>query len=121
MSKLPVVSGSECIKALTKIQDWDITVVDDGEQAVEQYKKDDSYDLILMDVQMPVMNGYEATTLIREMENEKGVRTPIIALTAYAMESDKDLCLAAGMDSYIAKPFKRQLFIDTIEAAIRDK
>ena len=108
------------IKALTKIQDWNITVVDDGEKAVEQFKKD-NYDLILMDVQMPVMNGYEATKLIREMENEKGNRTPIIALTAFAMKSDKDLCIEAGMDDYIAKPFKRQQFIDTILAALKDK
>ena len=107
------------IKALTKTQDWDITVVDDGEQAVEQYKKD-TYDLILMDVQMPVMNGYEATKLIRELENEKGIHTPIIALTAYAMESDKDLCIQAGMDAYIAKPFKRQQFLDAIIEAIKE-
>lgn len=108
------------IKALTKTQDWDITVVDDGEKAVEQYKKD-NYDLILMDVQMPVMNGYEATKIIREMENEKGIRTPIIALTAFAMESDRDLCIKAGMDDYIAKPFKRQQFLDAILAALKDK
>ncbi len=108
------------IKALTKTQDWDITVVDDGEKAVEQYKKD-NYDLILMDVQMPVMNGYEATKIIREMENEKGIRTPIIALTAFAMESDRDLCIEAGMDDYIAKPFKRQQFLDAILAALKDK
>ncbi len=55
------------------------------------------------------------------MENEKGNRTPIIALTAFAMESDKDLCIEAGMDDYIAKPFKRQQFIDTILAALKDK
>ncbi len=108
------------IKALTKTQDWDITVVDDGEKAVEQYKKD-NYDLILMDVQMPVMNGYEATKIIREMENEKGIRTTIIALTAFAMESDRDLCIEAGMDDYIAKPFKRQQFLDAILAALKDK
>ena len=108
------------IKALTKTQDWDITVVDDGEKAIEQYKKD-NYDLILMDVQMPVMNGYEATKIIREMENEKGIRTPIIALTAFAMESDRDLCIEAGMDDYIAKPFKRQQFLDAILAALKDK
>ena len=106
------------IKALTKTQDWDITVVDDGEQAVEQYQKD-NYDLILMDVQMPIMNGYEATKLIRELEKEKGIHTPIIALTAYAMESDKDLCIQAGMDAYIAKPFKRQQFMDAITDAIK--
>ncbi len=105
------------IKAITKSKDWDITVVDDGDQAVEQFKKD-KFDLVLMDVQMPVMNGYEATKMIRQIENEKGTHTPIIALTAYAMKSDKDLCLEAGMDDYISKPFKRQQFLDKIAEVI---
>ncbi|MCD4682866.1 MAG: response regulator [Bacteroidales bacterium] len=105
------------IKAITKSKDWDITVVDDGDQAVEQFKKD-KFDLVLMDVQMPVMNGYEATKLIREFEVEKGTHTPIIALTAYAMKSDRDLCLEAGMDDYISKPFKRQQFLDKIAEVI---
>ena len=121
MAKILLAEDNEAnqflIKALTKTQDWDITVVDDGQQAVEQYKKD-TYDLILMDVQMPVMNGYEATKIIRELEKEKGIHTPIIALTAYAMESDKDLCIQAGMDNYIAKPFKRQQFMDAIAEAL---
>ena len=55
---------------------------------------------------------------LRELEKEKGIRTPIIALTAYAMESDKDLCFQAGMDNYIAKPFKRQQFMDAIAEAL---
>jgi len=101
------------IKDITKSQNWDITVVDDGEQAVDAYKTND-YDLVLMDVQMPSMNGYEATKEIREFEKESGKHTPIIALTAYAMKSDKNLCLEAGMDDYISKPFKRQQFLDAI-------
>jgi PAS domain S-box-containing protein len=103
------------IKAITKSKDWELTVVDDGEQAVEAYG-DSEYDLILMDVQMPVMNGYEATKAIREMERAKGTgeHIQIIALTAFAMKSDKDLCIEAGMDDYISKPFKRQQFLDKI-------
>ena len=93
------------IKAITKSNNWNITVVDDGEKAIEQYKNQ-SFDLILMDVQMPIMNGYEATKIIRDLEQEKGIHTPIIALTAYAMKSDKDQCIEAGMDDYISKPFK---------------
>ena len=102
------------IKALTKSKDWAITVVENGQEAVEAFKKDE-FDLILMDVQMPLMNGYEATKTIREIEKEKGTRVPIIALTAYAMKSDKDMCIEAGMDDYISKPFKRQIFLDSIE------
>lgn len=101
------------IKAITKSQDWEITTVDNGEAAVEMYKTN-KYDLVLMDVQMPVMNGYDATKIIREYESTIGRRTPIIALTAYAMKSDKDLCIEAGMDDYISKPFKRQQFLDSI-------
>lgn len=101
------------IKAITKSEPWDITVVSDGEKAVEAYKNG-VFDLVLMDVQMPVMNGYEATRKIREIEDEKGSKTPIIALTAYAMKSDKDLCIEAGMDDYISKPFKRQEFLEAI-------
>ncbi len=102
------------IKALTKSKDWAITVVENGREAVEAFKKDE-FDLILMDVQMPLMNGYEATKMIRDIEKEKGTRIPIIALTAYAMKSDKDMCIEAGMDDYISKPFKRQVFLDSIE------
>ncbi len=101
------------IKAITKNENWNITVVDDGEKAVEAFTND-NFDLVLMDVQMPVMNGYEATRKIREMEKERGTRTPIIALTAYAMKSDKDLCIEAGMDDYISKPFKRQQFLEAV-------
>ena len=103
------------IKAITKSKNWELTVVDDGNMAVEAYKND-NYDLVLMDVQMPIMNGYEATKAIRELEREKGdgEHIQIIALTAFAMKSDKDLCIEAGMDDYISKPFKRQQFLDKI-------
>jgi signal transduction histidine kinase/CheY-like chemotaxis protein len=108
------------IKALTKNTGWELTVVDDGQQAVETYKKE-TFDLILMDVQMPNLNGYDATKMIRKMESEKGIHTPIIALTAFAMKSDKDQCIEAGMDNYISKPFKRQQFMDVIDEAIRNR
>jgi signal transduction histidine kinase/ActR/RegA family two-component response regulator len=101
------------IKVITKSQDWDITIVENGAEAIEKYKSG-KYDIILMDVQMPIMNGYEATKIIRQIEFEKGMHTPIIALTAYAMKSDKDICIEAGMDDYISKPFKRQQFLETI-------
>jgi signal transduction histidine kinase/ActR/RegA family two-component response regulator len=106
------------IKAITKSENWNIVVVDNGEQAVEEYKKE-TFHLILMDVQMPVMNGYEATRIIRQMEKGKGIHTPIIALTAYAMKDDREMCLNAGMDDYISKPFKRQEFIDIISEKLR--
>lgn len=105
------------IKALTKNTDWELTVVDDGQKAVDEFSND-TFDIILMDVQMPVMNGYEATKIIREMEADKDHHTPIVALTAFAMTSDKEQCINAGMDDYISKPFKRQQFMDTVNKAI---
>ncbi|MBM3436199.1 MAG: response regulator [Bacteroidetes bacterium] len=105
------------IKAITKSQDWDIVTVDNGEAAVDMFKSR-QFDLVLMDVQMPIMNGYDATKIIREYEITFGRRTPIIALTAYAMKTDKDLCIEAGMDDYISKPFKRQQFLETINKVL---
>ncbi len=82
-----------------------VTVVGDGEQAVEAVRKG-SFDLILMDVQMPVMDGLQATREIRLLESRTGLRTPIIAMTAHAMPTDRQRCLASGMDEYLAKPIR---------------
>jgi len=82
-------------------------IADDGKIAFEMHKKN-QYDLILMDIQMPVMDGFESTRLIREWEKEMGHKNPvsIIAMTANAMKEDREKCLKAGMDNYISKPFK---------------
>ncbi len=91
-----------------------VTVVDDGEQAVKMYKME-PFDLILMDVQMPNMDGLSATQAIRELEKDTNKRITIIAMTAHAMKGDREKCLDAGMDEYISKPIKpRELFL-TIE------
>jgi len=74
------------------------------------------FDLILMDVQMPKMGGFEATALIRQKEQQAGrPRTPIIAMTAHAMAGDRQLCLEAGMDGYVSKPIDAQVFYDEIQ------
>ncbi len=78
-----------------------------GAEAVAR-ARERRFDLILMDVQMPVMGGFEATAEIRRIESSDGRRTPIVAMTAYAMEGDRERCLAAGMDGYIAKPVQLQ-------------
>lgn len=87
-----------------------LTLAEDGREAVEMVKEN-SYDIILMDVQMPIMDGYAATQAIRAMERERGGHVPIIALTAYALRGDRERCLAVGMDTYIAKPFQKEALL----------
>ena len=84
-----------------------MTVVETGLQAVDAVQRE-RFDLVLMDVQMPEMNGMEATKVIRWSERGTGQRLPIVAMTAEAMKGDRERCLAAGMDDYIAKPFDPQ-------------
>ncbi len=99
-----------------------VTVVQNGRQAVEKSEAE-QFDLILMDVQMPEMDGLEATTAIRAREVSRGgQRVPILAMTAYTMAGDSDRCIEAGMDGYISKPINtEELFkaIENIELYIR--
>ncbi|MEJ2194427.1 MAG: response regulator [Ignavibacteriaceae bacterium] len=89
-----------------------IVVVENGQEALDQ-AKEQHYDLILMDMQMPVMNGFEATQKIRQLEEYKN--TPIIALTAFAMKGDKEKCLEAGATDYIPKPIDSKEFIQKVK------
>jgi CheY-like chemotaxis protein len=81
------------------------TAVEDGAQAIAAVGSDE-YDVVLMDVQMPNMDGLEATALVRKGEEGTGRHLPILAMTAHAREGDRQRCLAAGMDGYVSKPVK---------------
>ena len=94
-----------------------VTVANNGQEAVDALEKD-SFDAVLMDVQMPAMDGFEATRIIREKEKNSGAHIPIIAMTAHAMEGDRERCLEAGMDAYIAKPIRATDLYDTLETTV---
>ncbi|KAH3665685.1 hypothetical protein OGAPHI_003873 [Ogataea philodendri] len=101
-----------------------VEVVENGREAIEAVQKK-HYDVILMDVQMPIMGGFEATAKIRDWEKKKYVdsmsfRTPIIALTAHAMLGDRERCLKAQMDEYLSKPLKPSLLLQTISKCIHN-
>ena len=89
-----------------------VVVVENGEDALNTAKKD-QFDLILMDMQMPIMNGFEATQKIRKLSEYKD--TSIIALTAFAMKGDKERCLEAGATDYIPKPIDSKEFIEKVK------
>jgi len=94
-------------EALLKKQNWVVTSVSDGKQALEAWQENElEYDVILMDIQMPVMDGLEATTAIRYLEAKSGNHIPIIAMTAHAMQGDRENCIEKGMDDYVSKPMK---------------
>lgn len=95
-----------------------VTVVNNGRAAVEAVERD-SYDLVLMDVHMPEMDGFEATKAIRRRERNRGEHTPIIAMTASAMRADQDECLAAGMDHFISKPVHAEDLFQAVESVVQ--
>jgi two-component system, sensor histidine kinase and response regulator len=91
-----------------------VKVVANGLEALESLEQG-SYDLVLMDVQMPELDGFEATGELRKREKQTGLHTPIIALTAHAMKGDRERCLEAGMDGYLSKPIRAQELDDLLE------
>jgi len=98
------VNQQLAIRILEK-QGHSVVVANNGRQAVEGFDPD-FFQLVLMDVHMPEMNGFEATAAIRQMEQVTNTRVPIVAMTAYAMRGDRERCLAAGMDGYVSKPVR---------------
>jgi CheY-like chemotaxis protein len=101
--------------ALLKRDGHVVTIVETGQAAVDAVART-TFDAVLMDVQMPVMSGLDATAAIRAREQAAGGHIPIVAMTAHATEGDRNRCLAAGMDGYVSKPVS----IDAIRRALAD-
>ena len=103
--------------AVRFLQKWghEVVVATNGKEAYKCFLQNGPFDAILMDVEMPVMNGMEATAAIREHEQKNETRIPIIAMTAHAMVGDKEHCLSAGMDRYVSKPLRADELFATLE------
>jgi CheY-like chemotaxis protein len=95
-----------------------IDIASNGKEALDKFGTA-NYDIILMDIQMPVMDGFLATKKIREIEASTNSFTPIIAITANAMSGDRETCLAQGMDEYISKPFQVDVLIGKMESLLK--
>lgn len=96
--------------------DYDITAVTNGLDAIEAVKKN-QFDLVLMDIMLPEMNGYEVTENIRNFEKKNGIKVlvPIIALTANTLDNDREKCINVGMNEYLSKPFTTVELLEKIE------
>jgi len=106
------------LKKIAANKGWNVEICKNGVKAVEMYSER-SFDIVLMDVQMPELDGYKATEQIRRLEGIKNTRKPIIAMTANALSGDKDKCLANGMDDYLSKPVDFNEFYKMIEKWIK--
>ncbi len=97
---------------------YSVVVANNGQEALAALEKS-TFDLILMDVQMPLLDGYQTTARIREQELITGQHMPIVAMTAHAVQGDREKCLAAGMDSYVSKPFRKSDLFDAINEVMQ--
>ncbi len=91
-----------------------VEIASNGREALDLFQQQD-FDLVLMDVQMPVVDGFQTTAAIRALPDPAKARVPIVAMTAHAMAGDRQRCLAAGMDAYLTKPIASQELIETVE------
>jgi PAS domain S-box-containing protein len=104
-------SNMQFLKSIARTQSYEIITAEDGQQAVELFKENENVDLVLMDIQLPVLNGFEATKQIKLLRAE----VPVIAVTAYALVGDREKAIEAGCDDYLAKPFLKSDLIGLIE------
>jgi two-component system sensor histidine kinase/response regulator len=113
------VNQTLAVRLLEKRGYW-VKVAGNGRAALETFENE-PFDIVLMDIQMPGMDGFEATAAIREKEKLTGGHVPIIAMTAHALKGDQERCLAAGMDGYVSKPIRTTELFSTIESLLASK
>jgi PAS domain S-box-containing protein len=111
-----VVNQRLAVRLLEK-QGYNVTVAVNGKEALRKAELTE-FDVVLMDVQMPEMGGFEATAALRKHDQETGRRLPIIAMTAHAMKGDRERCLEAGMDAYVSKPIQAQELFAAIDSVL---
>jgi signal transduction histidine kinase/CheY-like chemotaxis protein len=114
-----VVNQTLAVRLLEK-RGYSVTVAPDGQAAVEAFQTG-GFELVLMDIQMPGMDGFEATAAIREREKLTGGHIPIVAMTAHALVGDQERCLGSGMDGYVSKPIRTSELYAVIERMLGDK
>ncbi len=105
--------------AMLEQNGWEVTAVTNGREVLQELEQD-SYDLVLMDIQMPNMDGFETTRAIRSHPDTTTAGIPIIAMTAHAMREDREKCLAAGMNGYLSKPVETKVFMEVIDKILSD-
>ena len=107
-------ANQKVVKAILRKRGHKVTFANNGREALDKLAVD-SFDVVLMDVQMPMMDGYQATAAIREIDDKKIATLPIIAMTAHAMKGDAEKCVEVGMDAYISKPINSRRLIELVE------
>jgi len=112
------VVNQRLVKELLIRKNYNVVIVENGLKIFDAMEEG-KFDIVLMDIQMPVMDGLEATSIIREIEKGTGKHTPIIGITAYSVKADRGKCIEAGMDDYLSKPFVKEEFYKLIEKYIR--
>ncbi|WDI41464.1 response regulator [Bremerella sp. P1] len=113
-------ANQKVVTTMLKKRGHSVTVAQNGREAVELFKQQ-PFDVVLMDVQMPILDGFQATSVIRALERGADSNTPIIAMTAHAMRGDREKCLEAGMDAYVAKPLDVKQLLGLIESVAEDR
>ena len=100
------IANQKVASGLLKLLNHEVVIANNGDEAVRLFESE-PFDVVLMDIQMPILNGFEATRKIRDVESSRGTHIPIIAMTAHAMKGDRAKCIEAGMDDYLAKPVRK--------------